>query len=153
MAVLLICGFIFSMSAKSSDTSTEISGSFITTLLEMLDNNFKNLSPDEQLAVIDSYQFFVRKTAHFSIYAALGFFSCGFITTFQKLNTAFIPLMSVGFVALYAASDEIHQLFSLGRSGQVSDVLLDTLGGILGVLVMFLIAKKFFKKERAENET
>ena len=35
--------------------------------------------------------------------------------------------------ALYAASDEIHQLFVPGRSGQLSDVILDSAGTLAGV--------------------
>ena len=35
--------------------------------------------------------------------------------------------------ALYAASDEIHQLFVPGRSGQLSDVILDSAGALAGV--------------------
>lgn len=34
---------------------------------------------------------------------------------------------------LYAASDEIHQLFVPGRSGQLSDVILDSAGALAGV--------------------
>ena len=35
--------------------------------------------------------------------------------------------------ALYAASDEIHQLFVPGRGGQLSDVILDSAGALAGV--------------------
>lgn len=40
--------------------------------------------------------------------------------------------------ALYAASDEFHQLFVPGRSGQISDVLLDSAGVCFGVLLGML---------------
>ena len=36
----------------------------------------------------------------------------------------------------YAATDEFHQLFVPGRSGQISDVILDSAGAALGVLLM-----------------
>lgn len=36
-------------------------------------------------------------------------------------------------VAAYAATDEYHQLFVPGRSGQVRDVVIDTVGGTLGL--------------------
>lgn len=41
--------------------------------------------------------------------------------------------------ALYAASDEIHQLFVPGRSGQLSDVILDSAGALAGVAAFAVI--------------
>ena len=50
---------------------------------------------------------------------------------------------------LYACSDEFHQLFINGRSGQVSDVLLDTIGAGLGILMVVILRKwKYEQKER-----
>ena len=40
---------------------------------------------------------------------------------------------------LYAASDEIHQLFVPGRSGQLRDVLLDSAGVAAGILLAWMI--------------
>ena len=37
---------------------------------------------------------------------------------------------------IYAATDEIHQLFVPGRSGQVRDVLIDSCGVFIGVMVV-----------------
>ena len=37
---------------------------------------------------------------------------------------------------LYAISDEIHQIFVPGRSGQFSDVLLDSAGAVIGAFVV-----------------
>ena len=50
---------------------------------------------------------------------------------------------------LYAISDEVHQTFIAGRSGQVSDVLLDWSGIILGTIIVLgiysLITKNKYK--------
>ena len=43
--------------------------------------------------------------------------------------------------SFYAASDELHQLFVPGRSGEIKDVLLDSLGVLLGVLLLGLLWK------------
>jgi VanZ family protein len=37
------------------------------------------------------------------------------------------------FCILYAISDEVHQLFVLGRGAQVVDVLIDSLGAFVGI--------------------
>lgn len=42
----------------------------------------------------------------------------------------------VGFVMLYAISDEFHQSFIPGRGASFKDVCIDTLGGISGILVV-----------------
>lgn len=43
----------------------------------------------------------------------------------------FVP---VGLTALYAISDELHQVFVPGRSASVVDVLIDVCGGLAGTL-------------------
>ena len=45
-------------------------------------------------------------------------------------------------VLLYACSDEIHQTFVAGRSGEVLDVLIDTVGGSLATILYYLIYRR-----------
>ena len=47
-------------------------------------------------------------------------------------------LRAVGIAALYAATDELHQLFVSERSAQVMDVLIDSAGSLIGTLVLTL---------------
>ena len=42
---------------------------------------------------------------------------------------------------LYACSDEFHQLFIYGRSGEFRDVMIDSTGGIIGLLLIIFIVK------------
>ena len=48
-------------------------------------------------------------------------------------------LQSFAFCALYAATDEIHQLFVPGRGGQIRDVLIDSSGALIGLLFVFAL--------------
>ena len=47
---------------------------------------------------------------------------------------------------MYAISDEVHQLFVPGRSGQATDVLIDFSGSLAAILilssVLYLIRRK-----------
>ena len=52
--------------------------------------------------------------------------------------TAAAPL-ALCWCLLYAATDEYHQTFVPGRSGRVSDVLVDLLGSAIGTLGILLI--------------
>ena len=63
-----------------------------------------------------------------------------------------ILLLSIFLAFLYACSDEVHQLFVAGRSGQASDVLLDTFGAMVGVGVYYLLFKKKMKEELYEQK-
>ena len=74
----------------------------------------------------------IRKNAHFFIYMALGI---SLLLSREKTGKREI-LEVVGFVILYAISDEYHQSFIPGRGASFIDVCIDTLGGISGVLVV-----------------
>ena len=56
----------------------------------------------------------------------------------------------------YAATDEFHQLFVPGRSGQVSDVILDSAGAAIGVLIMtgieWLRVRKMAQKKKDRTD-
>ncbi|MFP3514028.1 VanZ family protein, partial [Peribacillus sp. SIMBA_075] len=45
------------------------------------------------------------------------------------------------FSAFYAATDEVHQLFIPGRSGEARDVLIDSTGAAAGLTCYWLVAK------------
>jgi len=47
---------------------------------------------------------------------------------------------------LYAASDEIHQLFIAGRSGEVRDVLIDSAGASIGIGIWMVVARILGRK-------
>jgi VanZ family protein len=42
-------------------------------------------------------------------------------------------LIALGVCMLYAASDEVHQIFIPGRGAQVKDVLIDSAGAFVGI--------------------
>lgn len=139
LAIVTVCAVIYFMSAKPAEVSSEISGSVISCFIKAFKNNFTDLSLAEQNEIISEYQFFARKLAHFSVYATLGFFCFGFSLTFKNLNKKLKYIISVAFAFVYAATDEFHQLFVNGRSGQITDVLLDTFGAAFGVLLLSFI--------------
>lgn len=60
-------------------------------------------------------------------------------------------LPALAATAAYAATDEFHQLFVPGRSGQLKDVLIDTAGGALGLVLLALIL--YLKRRRKMKET
>jgi len=49
--------------------------------------------------------------------------------------------LALSTVFLYGASDEIHQAFVPNRTAQISDVLIDTLGGAAGLLALWIFGR------------
>ncbi|MCI8506425.1 MAG: VanZ family protein [Lachnospiraceae bacterium] len=121
---LLWMAVIFYFSGQSGSESGALSG-FLSELLGL---------PD----------WVVRKGAHMAEYAALGFFLAGFFLTFPGKR---MWLPAWGTAVLYAASDEIHQMFSDGRGPAVRDVCIDAAGAVIGVAAMCLITV-FFRRRR-----
>ena len=97
----------------------------------------------------------VRKTAHFSIYAMLGIWTINFALTFEKLSTKRKIIYTILFCLFYATTDEIHQIFIEGRSSEIRDILIDTLGALTGTIIMLgiikLIEKIFHTKEKVSK--
>jgi len=50
--------------------------------------------------------------------------------------------ISLGFALIYALSDEIHQIYVPGRAFQISDLLLDLTGILLGLGIYFWVYRK-----------
>jgi len=88
----------------------------------------------------DVLNFMVRKFAHFLVFAALAFFTANFFKYF--LHGRRIYLYAWIFATVYAVFDEIHQYFVPGRVCSVWDVLIDSTGAAVGVLIVYLWQKK-----------
>ena len=96
----------------------------------------------EMLGVHDAdlMSLLVRKAAHFSEYAVLGVLARGLFSTLRS-EKGVRPFPAALLVALVPAVDECIQLFVPGRSGQLTDVLLDLSGVVAGALLAHLVAR------------
>jgi VanZ family protein len=84
----------------------------------------------------------VRKTAHFSEYALLGFLNLGMMQAWAK-DTAWAYRLAAIPWLMAPCIDETIQLFVPGRDGRFTDVLIDLSGGLLGILIMHLLLRRF----------
>ena len=94
----------------------------------------------------DLITFLVRKSAHSIAYFVLGCLAVNaFRTHGWRVKT--LCAASIAVVVLYAISDELHQLFVPGRSGELRDVLIDSVAGLIGVgICIFIYHKKALQK-------
>ena len=146
--VLLILLFgtfyiIFGFSSQNGEESGGISSRVTEFILEK-SNTYKNIEENRQDEIFERTEKIIRKIAHLSIYALVGSLLMGLVSTF-KLKEKTRILISLILGVLYATSDEIHQLFSPGRSAQITDVYIDTLGVLVGIFVILLFIKVFEK--------
>lgn len=133
--LIIICMFmIFTFSSDNSIESTKKSDSIIIKISERVLG--RNLSKKEQEIYIDKFVVPVRKGAHFTIYLILGFLIISFIREYLPLTYKTI-FLAIILSFLYATSDELHQLFVPGRSCEIKDILIDTLGATTGCLIFY----------------
>lgn len=93
------------------------------------------INPDVSLETVRTVQFAIRKAAHVTEYAILAllfFRALQSGTTRSFGRNAAITLVVCG---IYAALDEYHQSFVASRTGSPGDVVIDTLGAGLGILL------------------
>ena len=132
--IIFITTVIFSFSNQDAQESSGISGLVAEKLIEV-QPKYKNITKEEKAELIEMYQTPVRKFAHFSIYTLLGMSIAGLMCTYE-INNRKRATITIIAGALYAMSDEFHQTFIDGRLGQITDVLLDTFGIIVGVILV-----------------
>lgn len=120
---------IFWFSHQPANSSQAMSNS----ILEMVDRILHTNIVTQGGWLFNTLNFLVRKAAHMSEYALLAIL---FILYLRECEYQHMFLIGIIAVALYAASDEFHQLFVMGRSGQIKDVLIDTCGGMIGIVLL-----------------
>lgn len=128
---------IFGFSNQDGDTSSNLSQKIARLIVKS----------EEQVQIVEPY---VRKVAHLSEYAIGGML---FISLFLTYNLSDIKriIFSLLIGIEYAIIDEVHQLFIAGRSGQIIDVLIDSIGVALGIcagMMIYIINSKILLKRK-----
>lgn len=139
-------GLIFNFSSQDSERSGSTSQKITETITKDV-KSIQKLNKNEKSKVIDKIEDVIRKIAHFSLYALVGFLLMALFSTYN-INEKNKIISTVIIGAIYAISDEFHQSFVLGRSGQVSDIILDTLGVAVGGLFILAIIKMVDKLKK-----
>ena len=133
---------IFILSGQNKEESGAISGGMRNRVLD-IGGWFLHLNIDEealaQLAI--TVERIIRKSAHMTEFAILAVLLYIWIGRWQLTRMRRFWI-AAGLTAFYACTDEFHQLFVPGRAGLLSDVLIDSLSAVLG-LVVFLLLQKF----------
>ncbi|MFZ2454044.1 MAG: VanZ family protein, partial [Trichococcus flocculiformis] len=84
-------------------------------------------------SVQGALSYLVRKAGHFTEYLILAILFLR--TRKERGSSGRSALYALLFVFLYASSDEFHQSFIPGRGPAFTDVLIDTAGGLTGIIL------------------
>lgn len=153
-AVLSVMAAIFFFSSQNAAVSGKTSTGFTEKIIRAIGMD-KRLSDAEIAAAAEKLDYVVRKSAHFTIYAALGFFVFLLLSSYRHASAKTL-LYSIIWAFLYSCSDEIHQHFVPGRAMLARDVLIDTCGSFFGALAAalccFAAAAVFRRSSAAESD-
>ncbi|MBB5195134.1 VanZ family protein [Anaerocolumna cellulosilytica] len=138
--MVIIFRFSSSTGIKSSGLSSNVTDSLFNTMDKIVD---LNLTPEAELKWKEMIHTPLRKAGHFTEYALLSITVSLPLYIVHKKRGRVLFLYTLSICFLYACTDEIHQLFVPERSGQFTDVLIDSAGACFGCFLfwVFLILK------------
>ncbi len=150
--VILWMAVIFWFSSNNGDISSMQSGKVSYMMASAVDKAFRlDMSEAERVGFSEGISYLVRKLAHFTEYLVLGVLlyvaiANNFGTPLDSLDRDlrigkivklryFLPAV---IVFGYAGTDELHQYFVPDRCCSFKDVLIDTAGGLTGIVIIIL---------------
>lgn len=152
--VLAVCwmSVIFAFSARNADLSTQDSMSIGILFGKLIVPSFADMDSNMQVSFADMVDHPIRKMAHATEYAVLGFLLVGSYADRQKKwgRMLGVPILAG---SLYAVSDELHQLFVPGRSCELTDMLIDSSGVVAGTFAgLFLFVYWAGRKRQKKKQ-
>lgn len=134
LILILYIGFIFSNSLTPASISSRESGFVLQTVHRFL--------AATGLSAPWLTEHIIRKCAHFTEYTVMGILLRG-STSRLPLGRAGRRLAHIWLLSFIPFVDETLQLFTEGRSGQLSDVWLDMSGVLFGTILSCLVSQLF----------
>ena len=137
--VVLIFAFSAQTIEQSADLSSQVTGIIIKTVswVMPIDTDVRTINK-----MVQQFHNVVRKSAHAGLYFVLGILVINNIIQ-KETKGLKVYVYALLFCIAYAVTDEVHQTFVAGRNGQVSDIIIDTTGAIVGISMCWMY--KVFK--------
>lgn len=142
---------IFLLSGQPADDSAALSGAGLRIIEAVVDPLARTVGGGglsaETLAALHRP---FRKAAHLLAYLTLGWLTARATHTADRVAR---PGLVAWLIATgYAATDEVHQRFVPGRSAELTDVLLDATGALVGVGLYWLASGHDTHSVRHRNQ-
>lgn len=154
--MLIIGSFSAQSGAESGSLSRSVAKKVVTVEEKLTRQTYTNEERDTR---IEHMQLPIRKLAHMAEYAILAMLltlhlGCYALAKGVKAatNSFYLRLFLAWLIsAVYAATDEIHQLFVDSRNGSFTDVCIDSAGAFLGLFCLWIFCK-IFKRHREKDK-
>lgn len=153
LIVLLIATLvrIFIFSNQSGKESRALSRRITIAITQNI-KSIQDLDYNERDKALDKIEKFIRKLAHFSLYTLVGIFTMAFMSACNmKKKRQVLTSILVGI--LCASFDELHQYFVSERTALFTDVLIDTAGVCLGVLIVLVTLQTYIKIRKKRQKS
>ena len=93
----------------------------------------------------------LRSMAHLFVYFVLGFLASG--TVNLNFNRKHKLLFSLLFCLFYAFTDELHQFFETERQFRMSDIAIDSVGAVAGILFYDFLYVKLLNSHVSRSQS
>ena len=97
-----------------------------------------NNSLREFVIITDWWEFIIRKLAHLFEFAVLTYLIFRILGQTEKRHVNWNLFWSFIFTVIYAISDEYHQSFIASRTGTYRDVIIDSVGSLVAIWLIYL---------------
>lgn len=129
---------IFFFSSQNGTESKEVSGEVTKKVVDVV---AKPCPEEKKAELADQLEYYVRKAAHFLIFASLGLSVITTVKGYMGRKNRDDIITAAAICVLYACMDEFHQGFVGERSMKITDVLIDSAGACLGIAIFFLLCR------------
>lgn len=144
--VLLWMGTIFYLSSMNTNESNGRSKVIVSDIVEIVGKiTHREYTLKEKEALVEKFNKPIRKCAHASVYFVLSILVLNFLLALHsnlEKKYVLVFFMTIFICFLFALTDEYHQTFVYGRTGQFSDVLIDTSGALIATSIFTILYKK-----------
>lgn len=156
LLVILWMLIIYNFSSKPSNESNVQSKRIIQQLIGKTNEKSNTIQNDQNTKVnqkedklmVEKCNILLRKGAHASIYFVLAILILISMLQMKDRKILQCNIIAILICFLYACTDEYHQTFVIGRTGNVLDVLIDTGGAILGCILFDFYLKQKISKNK-----
>lgn len=131
---VLWIGVIFSFSLQTGEVSTAVSTNVGQVIVENSSSEVTEALKDMSGVELNNLHMLLRKWGHFTEFFVLG--GLMYLTLRETAMIHKIPI-SLGLCVLVAVIDEAIQMFMDGRTSQLSDVMLDGCGSLVGICIVW----------------
>lgn len=162
LVVIAWCCSIFQFSAMNSDSSNSASSGIVEhTISKVLDATneagITDSHPDpEKLAkAAKLLNAPLRKVVHATVYFVLALLLLSLSrVAFGDKKYLLSCVITILLCFVFALTDEYHQTFVAGRTGQILDVLIDTAGACVAILLFssYFVVWKLGRSDRQKSE-